>query len=163
MNNFKVIPAIAEVLLHSGNMRLLDRVIDFDSEFAVTEYTPLGNAWYADDNGNMPVWVGLELMAQTISAHAGLLKYDSGKALKHGALLGTRSYSVTTPFFEANQPLYIQVAMVYRDESGLGAYDCAISNTNTAFKNGGNNVLATATLKVFEPDNFQDVLQDDLS
>lgn len=160
MNNLKAMPYITEVLLHSGNMRLLDRVIDFDTEFAMTEYTPLINAWYVDDNGNMPVWVGLELMAQTISAHAGLLKYGSGEALKYGALLGTRSYSATTPFFEVNQPLHIYAAMVYRDESGLGAYDCTISDTNTAFKIGDNNVLATATLKVFEPDNFQDVLQD---
>lgn len=154
----KNIPLISDVLLHDGNMRLLDRIVDFDTEFALAEYTPKADTWYADSNGNMPAWIGIELMAQAISAHAGLLKHGSNAPPKQGALLGTRSYQANTPIFALNQPLMIQVSLVYRDISGLGAYDCIIYDQH--YTPNDNNHLAKATLKVFEPDNFQQFLQE---
>lgn len=160
----KNIPLISDVLLHDGNMRLLDRIVDFDTEFALAEYTPQASAWYADSNGNMPAWIGIELMAQAISAHAGLLKHGSNTPPKQGALLGTRSYLASIPTFAPNQPLMILVTLVYKDVSGLGAYDCMIYDQHYA-PNPDNhlihhNYLAKATLKVFEPDNFQQFLQE---
>jgi predicted hotdog family 3-hydroxylacyl-ACP dehydratase len=103
----------------------------------------------------MPAWIGIELMAQTIAAHIGLLKRRDGAPLKQGALLGTRSYRSTVPSFAANEILCVHATMSYRDASGLGAYDCRISR--------GDNVLATATIKVFEPGDFQVFLQESLS
>ncbi|HEY0267793.1 MAG TPA: hypothetical protein VGC12_01015 [Methyloradius sp.] len=133
-------------------MMLLNQVISFNSECIIVEYTPQSQAWYVDAQGNMPAWIGIELMAQAIAVHAGLLKHNENINPKQGVLLGTRSYVAKTPSFEANVRLYIKSILVFRDESGLGAYDCSISNDN-------NEALATATLKVFEPADFQSFLQ----
>lgn len=136
-------------------MLLLDRVIAFENESTTAEYTPCDDAWYADEQGNMPAWIGIELMAQAIAAHIGLLKRREDAPLKQGALLGTRSYRSMVPSFATNKMLHIQAIMSYRDASGIGAYDCSILR--------GGEVLATATIKVFEPDDFQEFLQGSLS
>lgn len=143
--------AIEEILPHRGSMLLLDRVLDFDAESATAEYTPRSDAWYADSAGNMPAWIGIELMAQAVAAHVGLLKRCSGALPKQGALLGTRRYSSAQPAFSAGKPLLMRTKMIYRDASGLGAYDCSIMVDGRE--------VAGAILKVFEPDNFQSFLQ----
>ncbi len=155
MSKNTALPPIEDILPHRGTMLLLDRVLDFDAETANAEYVPRRDTWYADEQGNMPAWIGVELMAQTIAAHVGLLKRSDGEAQKKGALLGTRRYSSTQPAFAADRPLRIQSKMIYRDTSGLGAYECSI--TNDAVE------IARATLKVFEPEDFQTFLQASLS
>lgn len=149
------LPPIEELIPHRETMLLLDRLIAFDNASTTTEYMPRGDAWYADEQGNMPAWIGIELMAQTVAAHVGLLKRHEGAPPKQGALLGTRSYRSTVPFFATNKALCIHVIMVYRDPGGLGAYDCSITH--------GDEELATATIKVFEPDDFQTFIQVSLS
>lgn len=140
------LPPIEALIPHRGTMLLLDRVLAFSEETALAEYTPQSAAWYADDNGNMPAWIGIELMAQTIAAHVALLKRQQGMPPKMGALLGTRSYRSTAGSFAAGTALRIRVQSVLRDASGLGAYECSITLAAT--------VVATAILKVYEPDDF---------
>lgn len=132
-------------------MLLLDRVIAFDSESTIAEYSPHDDAWYADEQGNMPAWIGIELMAQTIAAHVGLIKHRMGAPLKMGALLGTRRYTSEQAAFAAGKKLHIMAKMIYRDPTGLGAYECHISTDGEE--------LASGTVKVFEPDDFQTLLQ----
>jgi predicted hotdog family 3-hydroxylacyl-ACP dehydratase len=139
-------PPVEALIPHRGTMLLLDRVIEFTDDLAAAEYAPSGVAWYADDAGNMPAWIGIELMAQTIAAHVALLKRREGLSPKMGALLGTRSYRSTIASFTAGRTLRIQALMVLRDSSGLGAYECAIDLDGE--------VLATAVLKVYEPEDF---------
>lgn len=155
MRDLIPIPPIEELIPHRGTMLLLDRVISFENASTTAEYTPHDDAWYADDQGNMPAWIGIELMAQTVASHVGLLKRHEDAPPKQGALLGTRSYRSSVPFFAANEALHIHVIMVYRDPGGLGAYDCSITH--------GDEELATATIKVFEPADFQTFIQGSLS
>ena len=136
-------------------MLLLDRALSFDANGTSAEYTPRHDAWYADAAGNMPAWIGIELMAQTIAAHVGLLKRFEGEPPKQGALLGTRSYQATRPTFDADLALCIHARMIYRDANGLGSYECTISL--------GELDVASAMLKVFEPDDFQTFLQTNIS
>lgn len=143
-------PAIDELLPHRGDMLLADRVLDCDEVSAVTEYTPRRAAWYAADDGAMPAWLGIELMAQAIAVHVGMRKRLAGLPPALGALLGTRRFAATVSAFDAGQPLRIEAKLNFRDESGLGAYECAIAD--------GARQLATATVKVFEPDDFSTFL-----
>lgn len=145
------LPPIEEILPHRNTMLLLDRVLSFDRETANAEYAPRSDAWYADANGNMPAWIGIELMAQTVAAHVGLLKRIGGAPAKPGALLGTRKYTSTQPAFAAGAILHVQTKVIYRDSSGLGAYECSIEARGEE--------VARATLKVYEPDDFQTLLQ----
>lgn len=146
-----MMPAIENIIAHRGTMLLLDRVLAFDTESASAEYAPRRDAWYADANGDMPAWIGIELMAQTIAAHASLHKRSTGTPPRQGVLLGTRRYASTLPVFAAGVTLLVRATLTYRDASGLGAYECSIS--------AGGEGLASATLKVFEPDDFQSFLQ----
>ena len=149
------LPPIEDVLPHRGSMLLIDRLIEFNNESTIAEYSPRSDTWYADAEGNMPAWVGLELMAQTVAAHVGVLKLSEGKSQKNGVLVGTRRYSSIMPNFAVDIPMQIHATIVYQDISGLAAYDCNISC--------GDTILAVATLKVFEPDDFQTFLQESLS
>ncbi len=95
----------------------------------------------------MPAWIGIELMAQAVAAHAGLRGRLSGKPPKRGVLLGCRAYRARAPRAAAGAVLKIVAKMTFFDESGLGAYDCSIESNAEEF--------ATATLKVFEPEDFE--------
>lgn len=130
---------------------MLERILSVGDEQTLAECIPQADRWYADEAGNMPAWIGIELMAQAIAAHVGLLKRLQKAPQKQGVLLGTRSYQSKVAAFTADQVLHIAVTLAYRDDSGLGAYDCKISDDTGE--------LATATLKVFEPDDFESFLQ----
>lgn len=146
-----MIPPIEELLPHRGTMRLLDRVLEFDAARIRAECVPRHDAWYADARGNMPAWIGIELMAQAIAAHVGLVKRSEGKPVAPGVLLGTRSYGARSPAFAPGTPLRISAARAFSDASGLAAYDCAIDADGAT--------LASATLKVFEPADFRAFLR----
>lgn len=137
------LPEITEVVPHRGMMVLLDRLLDESAEHVRAEYTPKADAWYADANGNMPGWFGIEMMAQAIAAHAGLTARRNGGQPRIGFLLGTRRYKANASHFPAGMPLTINVNMSFREENGLGAYECSIHDAN--------HELANATIKAFEP------------
>lgn len=140
------IPAIDEILPHRGTMLLLDSVRAWDAESATAVAFVMPDAWYTDTEGAMPSWIGIELMAQTIAAHVGLSARARGECPKHGVLLGTRRYQATMPLFPSGATLDVIAKLAFRDDSGLGAYDCRISLDDQD--------VATATIKVFEPNDF---------
>jgi predicted hotdog family 3-hydroxylacyl-ACP dehydratase len=145
------LPPIEALLPHRGTMLLLDRVLAFSAQDIAAECTPRRDAWYADARGNMPAWIGIELMAQAIAAHVGLVKRSEGKPVSPGVLLGTRRFEPAHSAFPAGQPLRVHAAISFRDESGLAAYDCRIEAAGEK--------LIEATLKVFEPADFQAFLR----
>jgi len=126
-------------------MLLVERVVAWDAQHAVVAATPRADAWYSED-GAMPSWIGIELMAQAIAAHVGLVARSHDRPPKAGVLLGTRQYRASQPRFAAGAELMISARLTYRDESGLGAYDSAIA------LNGAE--LATASVNVYEPPDF---------
>jgi predicted hotdog family 3-hydroxylacyl-ACP dehydratase len=126
-------------------MLLVERVVAWDAQHAVVAATPRADAWYSED-GAMPSWIGIELMAQAIAAHVGLVARSHGKPPKAGVLLGTRQYRASQTNFAAGAELMISARLTYRDESGLGAYDSAIA------LNGAE--VATASVNVYEPPDF---------
>ena len=131
-------------------MLLVERVVAWDAQHAVVAATPRADAWYSED-GAMPSWIGIELMAQAIAAHVGLVARSRGRPPKAGVLLGTRQYRASQPRFAAGAELMISARLTYRDESGLGAYDSAIA------LNGAE--VATASVNVYEPPDFAAFLQ----
>jgi len=140
-------PPIEELLPHRGAMLLLDRVFSDNEESIVAEATVPEAAWYLDEQGGMPAWIGIELMAQAVAAHAGLRGRLSGKPPRRGVLLGCRAYRAQAPRAAAGALLKVSATATLVDETGLGAYECRIES--------GAAELATATLKVFEPDDFE--------
>ena len=137
---------VEDLLPHRGTMLLLDRVVRFAADTAVAEYAPRADAWYADDSGNLPAWFGIELMAQAVAVHVALTKRSAGLPVKMGVLLGTRIYRADVASFAAGRVLQIRAREIFRDESGLAGYECAIASDGRQ--------LAEAVLKVFEPEDF---------
>ena len=140
-------PPIEELLPHRGTMLLLDRVFSENEKSIVAGTTVPEAAWYLDEQGGMPAWIGIELMAQAIAAHAALRGRLNGKPPKRGVLLGCRAYRARTPRAPAGALLKVVANLTLFDESGLGAYDCSIESNSEEF--------AAATLKVFEPEDFE--------
>ena len=155
MSDAAVFPPIEDILPHRDPMLLLDHVLSFDAQTASAQYAPRRGAWYADANGNMPAWIGIELMAQTVAVHNGLLRRSLGLPPKQGALLGTRRFTSTQSAFAADQPLVTQSKMIYREASGMGAYECTIAVDGA--------IVVSATLIVFEPEDFSTFVQASLS
>jgi predicted hotdog family 3-hydroxylacyl-ACP dehydratase len=146
---------IESILPHRGTMLLLAGVESWDDEFlaAVAHVDPA--AWYADTRGNMPAWIGIELMAQAIAAHVGLLSTRNGQPARPGVLLGSRKYEACVPAFEQSQPLRVEARELLRGAEGHGAYECTIS--------AGGQRLANAIIKVYQPTNFQAFIEGSLT
>ena len=136
---------------HRDGMLLVDAIVSADQTSIEVEARVRPDRWYSDSAGAMPAWIGIELMAQTVAAHVGHLSHMRGLPPKQGVLLGTRCYESTTPVFAADTALRVKAIEVYQDAAGFGAYDCEICS--------GERLLASASLKVFQPDDFRSFVE----
>jgi predicted hotdog family 3-hydroxylacyl-ACP dehydratase len=143
-------PPIEAILPHRGSMLLVERVVSWDGQHAAVSATPKPDAWYAEE-GDMPSWIGIELMAQAIAAHVGLLARSRGEAPKRGVLLGTRQFRATRARFPAGRELLVSARVSYRDDTGLASYDASIALAAEQ--------VASAGVTVYEPPDFEAFLQ----
>ncbi len=131
---------IAELIPHSGSMILLDKILEFDehslsAELVVRDDTLLGN------NKKVPAWVGIEYMAQTIAAYAGIQSKKLGEPINLGFLLGTRRYTSNIDSFDIGTVLTIKITRIINDDK-LGVFDCKIY---------GSGIEVNANLNVYQP------------
>ncbi len=142
------------VLPHQHPMILIDEIVDQGEDFTVAKVTPLPGKPFADPEGNIPVWIGMEYMAQTIGAYAGIMAQKAGQPVKVGFLLGTRSYDTCLVKFACGTDYYISVHKNYED-AGLNVFDCTISlSANPALE-----TVANATINTFQPDNVDEFME----
>ncbi|MDH5190235.1 MAG: hotdog family protein [Gammaproteobacteria bacterium] len=140
---------VSELMPHKPPMLLIDRIIDWGDEYLTAEVCIDSNSMFLDENNNVPAWVGIEYMAQTVAAFAGVRAYNEGAPIPVGFLLGTRKYLSKVDHFKNGEKLVVKIQSVYEDEAGLGSFDCEICTDN---------VLASARINTFKPKN--DKLQD---
>ncbi|MHB1544779.1 MAG: ApeP family dehydratase [Gammaproteobacteria bacterium] len=134
---------ISELLPLSGRAILLNKILTEDAKGVTTlAYITKVHPFYSIELGGVPSWVGIELMAQTIGLHAGLVARRENRSPRVGYLLGTRRYIPAVLAFEEGMELEVSAEQLYSDASGLGAYDCAIASSG--------NVLVNATVIVFQ-------------
>ncbi|MFM0715971.1 hotdog family protein [Paraburkholderia strydomiana] len=146
---------IEAIIPHRGSMLLIDAVDTFGEETLSARATVDAHAWYADADGAMPAWIGIELMAQAIAAHVALLAMRGGGRARPGVLLGSRSYKALQPAFAAGACLSIRVVELLRSEEGHGAYECTIHHGDVG--------CAEAVIKVFQPPDFQSFIEGSFS
>ncbi|TFZ00401.1 hypothetical protein EZ313_18220 [Ramlibacter henchirensis] len=127
---------------HRGAMCLLDRVLEVGAEMAVAEVEVPFDGLFVSD-GQVPAWVGIEYMAQTVSAWAGGRARGSGEAPRPGLLLGTRRYEVDCDGFPSGARLRIEARCELIGGNGLGQFDCRIEMDGRQ--------VATAKLTVLDP------------
>jgi len=142
-----VYPSIDMLILHKPPMILINEILGEVEEGLVAIARPDSKAWYANEDGSMPAWIGIELMAQSISAWAGLQAYKAGMPPRKGFLIGTREYASKSSSFVAGKPLFIEVRKVFSDPQGLAAFNCLIRDDTTT--------LAEAVVKVINVDSYE--------
>jgi predicted hotdog family 3-hydroxylacyl-ACP dehydratase len=144
---------LEKILPHKFPMILINRVIDFDMENKIltseTDITP--ETMFFDQAANqVPAWVGIEYMAQTIAALSGIFSLEFEKTeVKMGFVIGTRNYESFVSGFKAGQCLSVKVEQLFFD-SELGSFNCAIFD--------GTRKLAQAQLNVFQPSSTTNFL-----
>ena len=148
-----VLPPIEELLPHRAPMLLIDAVTEFEGNRIRCVATPRANAWYAADDGAMPAWIGIELMAQAVAAHVGLSARREGRPPKPGVLLGTRVYQAAVAHFEPDRQLLLEGVQTFHESGGLACYDCRIQSETGA-------CLASAALTAFEPADFDQFIKE---
>lgn len=137
MTNYK----IDELVPHSGTMSLLDKVVEYGEDWLTAEVTVSPNTLFLTDDA-VPAWVGVEYMAQTIAAFAGILTKTHQQDVKLGFLLGTRKYTTSVSSFPIGTRLLICVEKELQSDDGLGVFNCSIT---------ADNIAVNARLNVFQP------------
>lgn len=150
------LPAIQELVPHSGAMSLLSRLLAADNENLSAEVVIGAHSLFCTD-GAVGAWVGVEYMAQAVAAHAGYLARRLSEPVQLGFLLGTRRYVCSMPAFPVGSVLHIHVQRALQGDNGMGAFDCRIVDAN------GGVELASATITVFQPHNVETFLQRSLN
>ena len=141
---------VKDLVPHSGKMSLLSRIIGYGEGWLQSEVDITGESLFADDRG-VPAWIGMEYMAQTIAAYAGLQERNKGGVPKIGLLLGSRKYSSSTDYFAPGQTFRIRVELEMVAENGLNVFNCKLE---------GNKTRAEAVINVFQPDDAEKFLEE---
>lgn len=143
---------INELVPHSGEMLLIDKVVDFGDSWLQSQVTIREDCLFCE-NSKVPALVGIEFMAQTIAAFAGNQDKTNNKNPSIGLLLGTRLYESTVDHFVLGSVLNIHVEQLYIDDSSLGVFKCKIAAVNQL-----DSVLIKANLNVYHPDDISQLI-----
>lgn len=134
---------LESLLPHRPPAIVLDGLREISEEGCIAMARVQPGAWYLDEQGRMPAWVGLEMMAQAASAFSGHRNTLSGRPVRVGYLLGTRAFSSTVPSFPVGAELEVEVQVIFLDPSGPSAFRCELRHAGIT--------VARATLKAIEP------------
>jgi predicted hotdog family 3-hydroxylacyl-ACP dehydratase len=163
-----VFPPIESLVPHRGTMLLIDAVCACSDSHITVLARANRHAWYADENGAMPAWIGIELMAQAIAAHAGLLATRTENRARPGVLLGANHYEALVSAFAPDSHLAIHATELLRSEAGHGAYECVIETLEDTYEGTREQAreaqrVAQAVIKVFQPADFQAFIEGSFS
>lgn len=144
--------SVAELITHSGDKILLDRIVGFDKENLKAEASVKANSVYLK-NGVEPAWMGLEYMSQAVAAFAGIQQRQANGEPKVGMLIGTRRYRSSILHYPVGMSLTVETKVLLEDDNGLCVFQCTLTSDE---------VIAEANLNVFQPPSIQQYLEESL-
>ena len=117
-------PPIASLVPHAAPMLLLDRLCEATATTARCEVR-VGEtlALFLRDDGALPGWVGIELMAQTVAAWSGYQGHLRQEEPQIGLLLGARKYQCHLARLPAGSLLTIDCEQLLQD-GALASFQC---------------------------------------
>lgn len=133
---------VHELLPHRGPMCWLERVVNIDAECVVAEAVVRDTSLFLD-GGRLPIWIGIEYMAQAVAAWAGHRARGQGRGVAVGYLVGTRRYDVFRSHLEVGEHLTIEARCEILGANGLGVFACRLLVAGE--------LAASANLSVYEP------------
>jgi len=140
---------VEDVVPHRGTSLLIDRLLAYDEGFMAVEALVRGDNVFAAAQG-VPVWVGIEYMAQAIAAWAGCRALRTNTPVRLGFLLGTRRFDCVEEYFRLGQRLRIEARRELSAENGMGMFACRILIATVE--------VAKANVLVYEPPDIEDFL-----
>ena len=140
---------LAELLPHAGDMILIDQVLAFDEEQIETRLSVKAGGLFNREDGSLPAWAGIELMAQSVAAYAGCRARLQGRPVALGFLLGTRKFECNVEHFPLGAQLHIHALRSLEDDNGMGVFECHLT---------GPGIHASARLNVFRPPQAENYL-----
>ncbi|MAZ66773.1 MAG: 3-hydroxylacyl-ACP dehydratase [Kangiellaceae bacterium] len=133
--------SVEELLPHSAPMILVDRLVDYGEEHVVAEID-LDDQHPFFQDGAIPGWVGIELMAQSVGLFAGIEQRKNNEDITVGFLVGTRRYEAHVPVLPVNVTLRAECYRIMQEDE-LSVFQCSLML--------GDKVLAEAKLNTFKP------------
>ncbi|WP_293372021.1 hypothetical protein [Nevskia sp.] len=141
----------ADLLPQAGPMLLLDSIVGYGPDWLRASVNIRRDGFLCDEHG-APVWAGIEYMAQTAAAWAGIEPRQAGQTPGIALLLGTRRYRCTVSHFPLAARLDIEAGLMLRDDEGIAVFDCEIRS--------GETVMATAQIKAYRPPDIHTFLKE---
>jgi predicted hotdog family 3-hydroxylacyl-ACP dehydratase len=120
-------PPLAELLPHAGPMRLLQSVEAHDEEHTTCRVLPAASALFLRADSRVPVWIGIEYMAQCAAAHGGLLARARGEAPRPGLFVGSRQLTFRCEAFAPDVALLVSARFAAGRGDAL-AFDCTVED-----------------------------------
>ncbi|MBT4522690.1 MAG: 3-hydroxylacyl-ACP dehydratase [Halieaceae bacterium] len=139
---------IEQLLSHAKPMLLLDSLLHSGQDYIVCGLQVRADGLF-NTNDRVPALMGIEYMAQTIAAFAGLKAIERGGEPKMGFLLGTRKFTSNVAEFPCKILLSVKAHRAVQGSDGMAAFECTVE---------GESVRQTATLTVYEPSNPEQFL-----
>ena len=105
---------------------------------------------FLDQQGDLPAWFGLEIMAQTVGVSSGAQAASSPSTDAQpamGMLLGTQAYKTITPGFKSGTLLICEAKLLQRSGQ-LSSFECSLKD--------GAQELASARVNTWQADTAHD-------
>ncbi len=140
-----------EIMPQKHPMRFVDHLFEYDEKNgrAVADFTVGKNACVGlDDNGNLPVFCLIEVMAQAVAAYKGYVAYINHSNLTVGLLLSVRSLNFNLKgVIPKGTNLISYVEVLFSDEK--------IEQVKVKTVNDEGDEIANATITVMIPNEEQ--------
>lgn len=144
---------VADYLPHDAPMIFIDKIIEYQTNTLKTETTITSQSPYFDASlSGVPNYVGIEYMAQTVAALAGIEAKERDDIIRIGFLLGSRKLQLHAPLYRLGESYQTRVTRLYQEDTGLAVFECQILNQD--------NIIAEANINVFQPQALQDITLD---
>lgn len=116
-------PPVDRLLPHEGIMVLLSRVLAHDED-ATTCHVALEQLAAFEQGGRVGSWAGIEVMAQCVAVHSGLIARRQGGAPRIGLLLGSRRVYLYEEWIRG--AVRVEARQNWGGENGLVSFDCTL-------------------------------------
>jgi predicted hotdog family 3-hydroxylacyl-ACP dehydratase len=122
--------ALQRLVPHAGAMLLLSGVLRHDAVETACSVEIAEQQLFRDADGSVPVWIGLEYMAQCIAVHAALSNQREGPP-PIGFLVSARGLRFYCSRFEAGQRLEAVASRISVGSSGLSSFACSLRDRSS--------------------------------
>lgn len=130
---------ISSLIAHSGDMIWIDEVKSFTKDSIEVSSTIKSSNPFLED-GRLPNFTYIEIIAQAVSALAGVKARQKGEGLALNLLLGCRNFKMYKESLGVGANLNIRAKASLHEDDGFGIYDCYMYEDDFLVAEGSLNI-----------------------